>query len=844
MIFNTQKWRFPVKRLIFFSLFGALLLFTNTAYAQKEANFWYFGYNAGLSFATGSPVLLTNGQLNTDEGVASISDASGALLFYTDGITIWDKRHLVMPNGNGLLGHNSSSQSAIVIPKPGDAQRYLVFTVDELGNANGLCYSVVNMQLNGGNGDVELRNVPLQTPVTEKITAVKHCNGTDIWVIVHGWNSDAFYSYLVTPAGVNPVPVTTHTGRMVGGQVLSAIGYLKASPNGKKLAIAHNLIGADLLDFDNTTGIVSNPISLFLPAENYTHPYGVEFSPNSSLLYTSVYYLDPIFLQLRNSVLQYDVSLGSAAAIIASKQVLYTDNYIYQTGGALQMGPDGKMYVTLMTQPPTLAAINQPDVYGPGCNFVYNQVQFGLQIPRFGLPTFLQSLFLPSFTFSESCMGLNIQFNYTRPSNVTAVKWDFGDPASGAANQAVTDNPLHIFSSPGQYTVKLVRYTVCGNDTVSKVIQAGQLSVNLGNDTSFCGVAQYTLTPGTPGTNNYLWSTGATTASITANQNGLYWVEVSNPVTGCVKRDSIQLRFGQYPVFSLGNDTTICTADTVWLSANVSNATYLWNNGNTTNRLPVTATGLYWLEVTSNGCTKRDSLFVQVKPAPVVQLGRDTLLCDQQTLLLNAANTGATYQWQNGATSPTFLVNTAGRYSVTADINGCKARDTIDITYQFSPHFSLGPNLLICPNMQFSLTPDHVDGNLLWQDGSTGNRFIVRQEGVYYLQQQNFCGSLTDTVTVSRGLCKLLVPTVFTPNGDGVNDVFAGRFGEDINNYRLQVYNRWGQKVFETTTLSKGWDGTMNGKLQPAGAFAYLITYTTLNNSSPAVLKGTVLLIR
>src|SRR5215471_4187140 len=169
-----------------------LLLSTQFLHAQNEANIWYFGNFLGLDFNSGSPVPLNNGALSTIEGVATISDHNGNLLFYTDGIKVWNRNNIQMPNGNGLLGNPSTTQSAVIVPKIGDTTRYFVFTADQVAGPNGLHYSVVNMTLDNGNGDVETKNIPLTTNITEKITAVRHCNNRDVWVIVHKAASNAY----------------------------------------------------------------------------------------------------------------------------------------------------------------------------------------------------------------------------------------------------------------------------------------------------------------------------------------------------------------------------------------------------------------------------------------------------------------------------------------------------------------------------------------------------------------------------------------------------------------------------------------------------------------------------
>jgi len=150
-----------LKVLKFFILTLGLLL-SNQLLAQKESAYWYFGERAGLNFNTEPPTPLTNGQLNSREGCAAISDTNGSLLFYTDGISVWDRNHTEMPNGYALLGDKSSTQSAIIIPNPVRRGLYYIFTVDEPGKLQadagdtieGINYSEVDMTLNGGYGDV------------------------------------------------------------------------------------------------------------------------------------------------------------------------------------------------------------------------------------------------------------------------------------------------------------------------------------------------------------------------------------------------------------------------------------------------------------------------------------------------------------------------------------------------------------------------------------------------------------------------------------------------------------------------------------------------------------------
>ena len=817
------------------------------SYGQNEANVWYFGYHAGIDFSSGVPIVLSNGQTETLEGVGSICDSNGLLLFYTNGVNIWNSQHQVMPNGSGLFGGLSSTQSAIIVPKVGDNSRYYVFTVDEWGGADGLRYSIVNINLDNGKGDVELKNIPLLSPVCEKITAVKHCNGRDIWVITHGWNSDAYYSFLISPVGVSVSPVISNAGTFITGNIDATIGYLKASPDGKKIAAAHHLQGLELLDFNNVTGTISNPISLFLPNENYSNPYGVEFSPNSKLLYVTVsdYYLN--VSQHRNWLLQYDISLPNTPAIIASKKIIYIDNAPVQTFGGLQMGPNGRMYMVGETLQ-GISEIDFPDSSGIACQFNLNEIPVGNgQVCHYGLPSFIQSYWEPSFTFSELCSGQSMNFLYSRPAHIISVKWDFGDPPSGADNISFLDNPSHTFTSPGQYAVKLIRFTNCGSDTLEKLVQIGPPDTVLGRDTTFCGINNYQLNTNLLGNYTFLWQNGSNAPTYTANQSGLYWVEIINNQSGCTKRDSILITFNSYPSFSLGNDTTLCQGQSLVLTASLQGSSYLWNTGNNTDSQVVNSSGIYWVDVTTNGCTKRDSVYAVANLAPIISLGGDTTVCEDQNLLLDAGNFGSSYQWQDNSSNQTYLVSDAGSYWAKVVLNGCSASDTINIGFDLKPVFSIGKDTSICEGMTIQLQPiiQNPQGvSYIWNNGAITSSIAITKTGTYNLTATNSCGSNNDEIIITKGICKLYVPSAFTPNNDGLNDIFRVSAGENISEFKMQVYNRWGQIVFETNDIHKGWDGKINGLPQPNGIYVWLIKYKTINKNNEQIMKGTVMLIK
>ncbi|WP_340063791.1 T9SS type B sorting domain-containing protein [Ascidiimonas aurantiaca] len=388
-----------MKKILFF--WGLFLIFIGTLSAQREAANWYFGLNAGIRFnGDGTVVPLTDGRLSTNEGCASISDKFGNLLFYTDGITVWDRTHNIMPNGNGLLGDPSSTQSAIIVPNPGNSNLYYIFTVHALGGdihntslLRGLNYYIVDMTA-GPNGDVIARGnngQPLLIPNSEKITAVRSADCSSIWVITHFL--DTFYAYQVTPLGVNNTPVVSTTPTLVplGGYRYNAIGYLKASPDGTRLAVAHSTVGNTtsrlnpgkllLYDFDTATGQVSNEFEL---DANNGSPYGVEFSPNNQVLYATIDYYNAIGMIENGEIFQYDLT----ASDISGSKISLGD----LVNGGLQLAINGKIYNSQFGAN-TLNVINNPNILGSGADFIRRQQSLGTRAATFGLPPFIQSLF-------------------------------------------------------------------------------------------------------------------------------------------------------------------------------------------------------------------------------------------------------------------------------------------------------------------------------------------------------------------------------------------------------------------------------------------------------------------
>ena len=589
-------------------LFSSLFFVFNFLFAQNEGNIWYFGAKAGLDFNSGSPVALTNSSLFADEGCATMSDNTGNLLFYTRGDTVWNRNHQFMPNGTDLMGCWSSSQGVIILPLPNLAGYYYIFTVDcgEDSLVAGLRYSVVQMSLNGGLGDVTMKNMPLVPMVTEKITAIQHANGSDYWIITHEYGTNTFFVHLFDNSGINVTPQTFSIGSVHGSPppYTGSSGSMNASHDSKKLAVvipAGNLV--EIFDFDNSTGAISNPLT-FPP--NLTYPYGVEFSPNNSRVYVSI---------LDGSIYQIDLLAGTIADILNSTMLIgnHVNSFIIMTG-AMQIGTDGKIYIACGFDT-TLAVIDYPDGLGLSCNFLDNHIDLNGRLCWLGLPQIFYDPVIPvDFTAADLCFGDSTLFSiqdYT-PAGVDSVSWNFGDPSTGSANFSTLLNPKHLFSSPGTFDVTLVYYVAGVADSLTKpVLICNKPDVDLGNDTIFCDGSALALDAG-PGI-SYLWDDGSTDQIRIVTTSGVYMVSVTN-CPGCFDLDTIVLSVIPGPVVDLGPNQIIYQGNTTTLDAgSFPNCTYLWYpDGQTSMSIVVDTTGTFSVVVTDtlSGCSDSSSIHI------------------------------------------------------------------------------------------------------------------------------------------------------------------------------------------------------------------------------------------
>jgi gliding motility-associated-like protein len=439
-----------------------LLIFTSTkSYAQLEGKYWYFGVYCGLKFENGHPIVISDSKMDhTSAGTATISDKNGNLLFYSNGNTIWNRNHDTLKNGFGLNSSFGSSQAAIIIPQPGNPDLYYIFTValDIAAPKQGFWYHIIDMTKDSGKGEVIVKNHFICSNVTERIAATFHADKKSVWIMVHEWNSNNYKAFLFKNTGLDTTPVISSIGTNHTGYIDNARGQMKFSASGCKISCAiESSAIADLFDFDNKTGRVTNFIRINLLIRTTYRIYGVEFSPNERFLYVTGIEMPAILFQI-------DISSQNASIINSSIDTIFLEYSFTQSSYCLQTGLDNKIYIS--RPPRALDCISKPNEKGSACNYINKAFNFTLPVGM-GLPTFLQSyFFLPDIEIKNTCLGDTTFFSLRDTFNIDSVYWQFSDSSSSWSYY-----PFKVYTVSGNYKVNAIIYYDNISDTFQRTFR-------------------------------------------------------------------------------------------------------------------------------------------------------------------------------------------------------------------------------------------------------------------------------------------------------------------------------------------------------------------------------------
>jgi gliding motility-associated-like protein len=870
------------KKIIFHLL---LLLVRLNIYSQRETDHWYFGYNAALKFDYYNvPVALQDSDISAKFGSSTISNKEGDLLFYTSGSFVYNKQHLKMENGELLASDNEVLQTSIVIPKPNNNSIYYLIT---LKNSNtpprfgplipsGLYYSVIDITLNGGLGEVIQKNIPLTSLVSEKITAVHAKDGKSIWVISFGKSNSvssrfsALYAFKIDEDGVDKTPVISE----LSDAILENTGAIKASPNGKFLLLS-NFTNAILTDFDNETGKISTSSFVRIThgegmASIGSRPnvYGAEFSQDSEYIYLET--ID----KGENIIFQFNTN-----DISNRKEVFISSN----PKNYMQLAKDGKIYLSTAVSETIggsyLSTITPPkNKKDTLASFKNNSIFLDNKKVGLGLPNFIQSYFRTRIISESGCVGNYTIFEVDTYATITAASWNFGD-----GNSSTDINPRHIYNLPGLYTATC-KITINNREIfVSREIEVftvddftisnqNIIQCDIDND----GTDFFNLTDIIQYINkqSLITKTGFYTTFLKA-QNDID--EITNPknyessgrkeifiriynLNGCyvIKSFFIESVFVQLGAIKsiyacpISNNNATITKGAFNLNLK---RTEIINNLNLANNIRlrfypdshnaqvnqneldnnfISETTTIWVRAdTPLGCGGIESFKVIVNSDIYINLQDSYTICFNPNLkppvIVSAGATNDSFEWKNSldniiSTEKDFTLNTIGEFSLTVykSENGllCSNSKTFRVINPDKPIFS-----------QISVNTDDETNNIvdIFIDGNSNYEFS--------LDNLNFFGNATSyTFTkVEPGLrtvnvrdvntCEQSIQTnvsvigfkkFFTPNGDGDND-FWNINGLDkafFKSISVHIFNRYGKIIGVINDFnSQGWDGTFNGKL-------------------------------
>ncbi|MBL6662549.1 MAG: gliding motility-associated C-terminal domain-containing protein [Flavobacteriales bacterium] len=358
------------------------------------------------------------------------------------------------------------------------------------------------------------------------------------------------------------------------------------------------------------------------------------------------------------------------------------------------------------------------------------------------------------------------------------------------------------------------------------------------NDTSYCEDENFLLFAGS-NLDYHFWNDSISDNEININSAGEYTIHYSKD--GCVRTDTFQVVEIVPPYMDLGQDFTACPDEEVILQANTNGTAFKWSDGSTQSSLEIKQSGEYHLTTSIEQCTASDTINVTFIPS--INLGNDTTICEGDFFTIDLDKDYEDYSWHDGDKSTSKDIHYDGEYFVTVKKLNCVIQsDTLKVNRVLLPRIlETTDDTLICENFPLLLkVKAELYDNLLWFDGHTDTATIVRESGVYWVSASNTCGVETDSIKVNAEncLCEEFLPNVFTPNEDRLNDFFGYQSNcIPSKYYSLQIFNRWGEQIFESRDYNEKWDGTYRGKICPTGVYSYLLVVQYKNDMGKRTIK-------
>jgi gliding motility-associated-like protein len=865
-----------------------LLLLSPSLSAQREADNWIFGDDgAGLNFTSGVPEpIFVNGHSYFNGAV--MSDSLGNILFSFSRNSVWNREGLIMMNGDDILPstHGLSGRCRIAFPKPGSASQYYIFSISSHHFLDGMYYSVIDMELDGGLGAVTSeKNVRLTAAdkAQDKIFVLKNSTGDGYWVITRLFGDDRYASFKVTANGVDPVPVYSPTG--IFRELNSGSGPMRVSSDKKYLISCYaaspypSQSNVEISRFNAGTGVVTFMYTIInqdigFPSDNLT-PADCEISPDSKQLY--IHWINGSYEG--NGLYQYDMTLIENDDYFKSSalRLLFNGDISH-----IQLSNDGKIYFHYFSdtlfqyyQDKYLGVIHKPWENGLNCDVDTFGVYLGGRDAGRTLPTILLDyLYRFEWKADNYCQGSAVHFIPHFLPTPDSIRWFFDEFAPGSISHELS--PTYTFQNAGIHEVAVdIWYPTGRFEHTSREIEISPSPLPLlGPDTLICQGSSLTLNANCVA-DMYSWSTGQIgSTSISISDSGTYWVRATFIETGCTGSDTIHVGF--YPPVLIDETSLVvapasCGGATGFITGlaiqGLAPFTYRWEDlsevyfGSEIDVFDLPA-GQYILKINdANGCEMISDVYTIVDAGnlQVLDVGLTKPHCqrpDGEIVIHAFSPSGSTLQYSinDGAdysSDSIFTGLSAGTYVVRIrDINGCEGFYTDNpISMVDIPGPQVQPPVVTdetdyLGNGSIEITATastpvifySIDSGATWQEND-GN-FYNLQAGIYNLQIkdengcdttfaveiQNIILTYLHAVTGEGGHC--LGNTAMVPvNVDNFNSVatFHLKLSYNADNLQCEGFTNVHPQLLDSLT---GWVDQAAGVINLAWNSAIPVTFS------------------
>ena len=847
----------------------SLILLSGSASAQPEANHWFFhrqritfDQNPDIYFRNIFPLAFADTSLGILRSSACMSDRFGKLLYFGGSSGIMKDTSHFLNNGQNING-GDVLQTALTLQLPGSNHLYLYFTTQRnnigFGNLHNKAFQhQIDLNANYGQGSVVQKNIPIfPYPTSEymNVTAARHANGRDFWVIFYNNNPLSFYTFLLTDSGISQTPVVSPAFSEMW------YGSIKVSNDGKHLAICNKTwyrrnvythadsCMLELYDFNNATGLVSNrrlldstrtttlgtPLGGVINGSWHRSFGGPEFSGNGKYLYYSHIRLpyatsvsqSPYYLDYLNQIIQ--INIDSALSGSSNYKTVIDSMMVPECPGSFQMANTGSLLISTWQSPTgtyfgqpagvtyQIARINHPDSQGVACDFQYNAVVANNGNLPMGISYFPN--FFPAYygntTWIEApirqiCLGDSATLIARNSSSyVWSSSPNYQDTLS-------TDSLIRV--APTTKTTYVVRgangtaYSV----TIDVVDPA---MVLLPEDTFYCRGGSVLLSAPHPLVRRWQWSTGDTTTSIVCTDSGWVWVDWYTE--SCQGRDSTYVLRQPLPQSKLGSDTSLCDQISWTLDAGWHGGRWQWSpGGDTVQQKTISSPGTYTLWLSDSlGCEGRDTIRIMQGELQVV-LGKDTVLCPGDSLLHVANPVGKSYLWSTGSTADRVWYGGPGILRLQSSDAFCTGAARRQIGRHADPQIGIEADTAYDCRSN-SVAVRSLYGELSWSTGEVSVQIRVQPPAWVKAWVEGVCDRVEDSLWL-KGPADPVFPNVITANGDGLNDALDFGLSATGDGYELEVYDRWGRQVWASTDPGRLWQA----EGATAGVYYYRLRYS------------------